>query len=207
MLRFITLIAATLAFGSSARAQHAHDQAAAHFCWYNVPTDVRAITAANIVTLSTDPLGTCLVSLATGIPIDPNSVSNATPLVCNPAQPGIGQGMGGGTIPQNFFKPQPAGAAGGGGSSNAGGGGGSSSGSTSGSGAAAQPMIDQGFWEVDGGSTSPIVPSSVPVSTKPFVDTPEPGTLVLGGIGLICLAARRLRARSVTSTPPPSESV
>jgi hypothetical protein len=124
--------------------------------------------------------------------------------------------MGGGTLPQNFFQPQSS--RGSGGSSGGNSGGGSSGGSGGGSqqGSAAQSTPDIGWWVVPPGTSSATgassaeVPAGVPVSTGPdftTVDTPEPGTLMLGGLGLAAVMGWRARRKKVTSTPHPSESV
>jgi len=181
------------------------EPSSAHFSWYNVPNDVKAIAVTSIVTMSANPLGTGLVNLATGVPIDPSTVSEANPLTFSLPNAAYGQGLGGGSIPSGFFTsstPSPAS----GSPATAGvqvskpasgpGSVGYSLYSPDGSflGAATIPVPEDGWWvlAVDG-TDSEKTDTEIPVSVVQTVDTPEPGTLILGGLGLAAMAGWRVR--------------
>jgi len=180
----------------------------AHFSWYNVPTDVRAIAVTSIVTMSASPLGTGLVNLATGIPIDPATVSAGNPLTFSLPNAAYGQGLGGGSIPAGFFGPsspppasgspatmsaqvsKPASGAGSVGYSLY---------SPEGSflGGATIPVPEDGWWVLGVDGTTEEEPGSIPipVTVGPAIDTPEPATLLMGGMGLAAMAGWRLRRK------------
>jgi hypothetical protein len=185
------------------------DPTSAHFSWYNVPTDVRAIAVTSIVTMSASPLGTGLVNLATGVAVDPATVSAADPLTFSLPNAAYGQGLAGGSIPPGFFKPvtTPPPASGNPATmgvqmntpSSGAGLVGYSLYSPDGSflGGAIIPVPEDGWWVIgmDGTNLETVGPP-IPVEIQPTIDTPEPATLLMGGMGLAAMAGwRRLRRK------------
>jgi hypothetical protein len=233
MKRFVFVLAlAALSFGLASPAVRAQsavatifssgpkgaDPTTVHFSWYTVPNDVKAIAVTNIITMSSNPLGVGLVNLATGVSIDPSSVTPMAPYMIDLTKSAYA-GIGGGAIPTGFFQPSSPGGGGGGG------GGGtpilpSETGSASliidqpanGPGTVGYNLYDpegnfhggivnpvpvDGWWALGLGTTAvePEPLPGVPVNTagpNTFY-TPEPGTLILGGLGIASMLGWRFK--------------